>query len=374
MIEKLEELNTFLNQHEIPLESDKVGFLEIIRKAHNETINSNIYSYFLNCNDTTIANVFLSSLLELIKEKCHKKLKFSGHYALTEFSTDEGRIDILIKDNFNPSTIIIENKIYHHLHNSLREYWNYIKVSEQEKVGVLLTLNPHAIPNEVKDEFINITHWEWVTRIKQELDFDEITKESNVVYLNDFFNSIEKLSTTYTMNQSAKFYFEHASKINMAQQTLHEGHNFMLEQYQLISSKLGLEQYGNQVEWKNFWDEENHMDTFFTVATHNLISGKGLSYQIIVEVIRKDLARVDEIKKEFSNHLQFKDKNSGELNSNYHHLLVKTYSITVEELGSFADHALRNIRKDFGEIFIALIEYLYSDIPIERWKENLSIK
>lgn len=365
------ELSVFLKNAEIPVVKEEIGFLEIIKKAHNETINSNIYAHFLTCDDSVITGAFLSSMLDLINTKTTRELKFARHYVHTEFSTNEGRIDILIRDFTERTTIIIENKIFHWLHNSLLEYWNYFKIENEHKMGVLLTVNPHQIPAEVEDVFINITHWEWIQTIKNCLNFDKIKEEANKVYLKDFFSSIEKLSTTYTMNPSAKFFFENASQINKATAALNEGHKFMSEQYQKIASLLGLETYGNEIDWKNFWDEEHMIDTYFTIAAQDIVSGKALKYKIIIEVIRLDKERIPIIEKIFNNHLQFKDKERGQSVDFYSHLLVKEYEITIEELGAFADHVVEKIKTDFGDIFVSIVEHLYPDKNIDSWKKNV---
>lgn len=366
-----EGLSEFLNKSNIPIIKEDIGFLEIIKKPHNETINSNIYAHFLSCNDNTITEAFLSALLELITDRTNREFKFSKHYVNTELSTNEGRIDIVIRDLIEPTTLIIENKIFHWLHNSLLEYWNYFKIENHHKIGVLLTVNLHHIPNEVAGAFVNITHWEWIQAIKNRLNFDEIKEEANKVYLKDFFNSIKNLSTTYTMNASAKFFFEHAFQINRANQTLLEGHKYMLEQYQKIASLLGLETYGNDIDWKNFWDEDNTIDTYITVAAQDIISGRALRYKIIIEVMRNDQARLDEIVANFKDHFQYKDKERGQSLDFYTHFLVKEYEITIEDLGAFADHVVKNIKNDFGDIFVSIVEHLYPPKIIESWKQNL---
>ncbi|MCL7752449.1 PD-(D/E)XK nuclease family protein [Polaribacter sp. Z022] len=364
------DLSNFFNENEIPIEEQKLGFLEIIKKAHNETINSNIYAHFLSCEDDEIKYVFLRALLEIIETKSEKELRFSNHYVLTEFSTDKGRVDIVVKDLIQPSTIIIENKLYHWLHNDLEEYWTFFNIPDANKVGVLLTLEPNEIPSNVKGNFINITHWEWIEKIKDQLNFDLISNNAYKIYVTDFFNSIERLSTTYKMNDSAKFYFEHASQVKKANHTLNEGHKFMAEQYALIASKLGLETYGNDVNWVNIWDEDNVLDTYFTITNYDIMSGSGHKYKIILELNRKDKDRLDEVNENFKNHLQYKDKFRGESVGTYCHFLVKEYDISLEDLNSFANHVVDNIVSDFGEIFIAIINHLYPEKNIENWKYN----
>jgi len=360
-----------LTDVEIPTSKERIGFLEIIKKSHNETINSNIYAYFLSGEDSTISHAFLAALLSLIKEKTGKKYAFSKHEVTTELVTETGRIDIVIRDLLSPTTLLIENKLLHWLHNPLLAYWNHFKIAETHKLGILLTIDAHEIPQAVYGKFINITHWEWVSTVKKHVDLDSLKDPANKVYLNDFFNTIEKLSTTYKMNASAKFFFENASQVNKAHKTLLEGHKFILGQYDLIASKLGLQTYGGDINWKNFWDEDNVIDTYFTITAHDIISGEELKYQIIIELIREDKLHLDSIVNEFKEHPQFKVKERGQNKDFYCHLIVKEYCISLSELASLADHVVENIRKDFGELFIAIVKFRYSEKNISKWRQKV---
>ena len=88
-----QELSHFLSSNEIPLEKRRLGFLEIIRKAHNETINSSLYAYFLSCGNNYIETVFIDSLLSILNQKSGKSLRFKEHIVKTEVATSKGRID-----------------------------------------------------------------------------------------------------------------------------------------------------------------------------------------------------------------------------------------------------------------------------------------
>ncbi|MDG4813791.1 PD-(D/E)XK nuclease family protein, partial [Hydrogenovibrio sp. 3SP14C1] len=73
----------------------------------------------------------------------------------TEYSTKEGRIDILLLSS--DSAIIIENKIYHHLNNGLREYSGYVenKIANKNAVyGLVLGLKEF---NPKEENFVSLT-------------------------------------------------------------------------------------------------------------------------------------------------------------------------------------------------------------------------
>ncbi|MCB0457556.1 MAG: hypothetical protein R2776_07010 [Flavobacteriaceae bacterium] len=366
----LQELQTFITQKEIPTVKQQLGFLEIINKSHNETINSNVYAHFLSCNINQIKHAFLYALIELIEEKTKKKLTFISLQVTTEVATATGRIDIIVQDIVSLNTILIENKIYHSLNNDLEEYWGFLKINEAKKVGVLLTLNPHPIPNKVEGKFVNITHWEWISAVKEKLDITRVPDNAYKLYVTDFFNTIENISTTYKMNESAKFFFNYASQVNKAYDTLVQGHSFLTSQYQLIAEKLGLQTYGSDINWRNIWDEENVIDTYFTIDAQDLISGKQPKYKIILELMREDKNRVEELTTVFKNHPQYVDKERGHTQGVYCHFLVKEYEISLNNLNQFADIVVQNIKNDFNKIFIDIVEYLYHKKDINKWKHN----
>ncbi|SFU75520.1 hypothetical protein SAMN05216480_12020 [Pustulibacterium marinum] len=368
------ELYVFLNETEIPLEKRKDGFLEIIRKDHNENINSNIYAYYLSCEIEELKSTFLDALLSIIYEKTLRKFQFTRAFTTTEMTTSNGRIDIFIRDLINPVAIIIENKIHHRLNNDLLEYWNYFKSKDANKIGILLTLHNHVIPENVKDKFINITHWEWISKIKNIIDLNNINDTSQKIYLNDFFKTIENLTTTYKMNDSAKFFFQNAKKINETYETLLEGHKFLNDQYELIASKLGLQTFGSEITWKNIWDESNLIDTYFTIITKDLILGKAYKYQIILELNREDKAKESEIKEKFQNHPQFNNEYIGISKDSYKHLQVRDYEISIEELSRFSEIVISQIQKDFADLFIQIIKFLYPNKDISRWENNFILE
>jgi hypothetical protein len=364
------ELNVFLKEANIPAAKRKIGFLEIIGKQHHENINSALYAHFLNCGNTELQALFLDPLLYIVHEKTNKKLKFSNYKVTTEAITPKGRIDILIEDYYNQTAIIIENKIYHYLDNDLEDYWQFSRFKEDKKIGVLLTLYPHKVPEEVTDKFINITHMEWINLVKERYNND-LTLESNYkIYLEDFINTIENLTKTNTMNEAAKFYFHNASQVIKANDTLGEAHSFMNNQLELIANKIGWQTYGNDINWRNFWDEENHLNTYLTIVTENIVKGKGLNFMLILELNKKDKDNEKEITNKFKDHYQFKDKQKGEVKGKYIHFLCKNYDLSFDELERFSDVVVQKIREDFAEITVNIIKILYPSTDISKWENQ----
>jgi hypothetical protein len=363
-----EGLHLFLTSAVIPEVKHHIGFLEIIRKHHHENINSSLYRHFINSDQAAIRIAFLESLHKLIHSKTAKNLPFAVVQAYTEVTTSSGRIDILIKDKENKCAVIIENKIYHELKNDLLEYWNHIELDETKKVGVLLTLKPHPIPDQVSDRFINITHFEWVRLVKERLDNDLILPNYRV-YLNDFIQTIEKLTTTYEMNEAAKFYFSHAEQVLKASETMNQAHDFLEGQFNLIAEKIGWQTYGEEMGWRNFWDAKNQLDTYLTIVTEDLLEGK-MQYTLILELLRKDRERAAELREHLGNHPQTQDKKPGEDSGVYLHFLCKDYFITETELTHFSDHVVENIRKDFADMTVMAIQLWYPTLNISAWEQT----
>jgi hypothetical protein len=367
----LQELGLFLDQKTIPVTKNKIGFLEIIRKQHYENINSNIYAHFLSCDIAQVRSLFFDSLLSLISEKTGKHLSFINVKVSTEVATfNSGRIDILIEDYHHQNAIIIENKIYHYLSNDLLDYWNHYKTDISKKIGVLLTLFPHEVPENVKDNFINITHIEWINKVKENY-IPSFLPDNYKVYIDDFINTIEQLTRINTMNDSTKFYFEHASQIIKANETSNEAYRFLNNEFQKIANKIGWQSYGNEVKWRNFWDETNHLNTYLTVVIKDLVEGNNLSFMLVLELNKRDKERVDELKEKFEYHPQVIDKYGGESIDDYVHFLCKNYTLTIDELAYFSDIVVGKIKSDFALITIDIIEYLYPDKDISTFKNQL---
>lgn len=361
-------LQTFFDEHTVPCSIRSTGFLEMIDKQHHENINSALYAHFLNSSHEEVKGLFIDSLFELIERKSKKTFNFRQYIAKTEVQTGRGRIDILITNLQGNDAILIENKIHHGLNNDLLDYWQSVKTEESKKVGLLLTLHPHKIPEYVSGKFFNITHLEWLTLVKNNLNPDALT-ENYRVYITDFIATIEQLTTNYIMNESAKFYFQNAEKVLKATATIQDAYSFLNNQFQLIASSIGWQVSGNSPEWRNIIYGKNQLDTFLTIITKDLIKGQKV-FTIILELNGKDALRMDEVKSILSDHPQTEGKNWGQSKGNYVHLLFKHYAISDEELETFANFVVQKIREDFADMTLKVIRHLYPHVTICEWEDN----
>lgn len=367
----LQELQHFIDHTEIPYTERHTGFLEIIRKQHHENINSTLYAYFINSEMESLKGLFVNALVRVINQKREIDFSINDATAQTEVTTTTGRIDLLISDRQNKKCIIIENKIFHHLDNDLQEYWDFIgHISDENKIGVLLTPKATTIPIKMKDKYVNILHSEWIQAI-EDAGVPEELPLSHDLYLKDFFNSIKSFSTSYAMDEAAQFYFKNVDAVKKANETMHAAHQFLEGQLQLIATKLGWEQYGNSITWRNFWDEKNHLDTYLTITLQGLLDGK-LGFMLILEMNRKDKENASKMEELFKDHPQFNKMKRGESKGMYLHFGYIDYQIKEDELERFADIVLEKIREDFADLTLQIIEHTYPDKDISAWRENFT--
>ncbi len=182
-------------------------YLDIVGKPTCENTISRVYAYYLNREVT--ADYFLNTLIELVHRK-GKEIQWNegnSFDAKTEHGLDDGkRIDILIRDISKNSAIIIENKVYASVTNDLPAYLNGVNI--KNKTGVLLTLRPEGS----RDNFVNITHLEWITAIENEVQ--HLLKGD--FHLNDFVNAIKNLTRNMEFTNDIKLYMENAQLIEKA--------------------------------------------------------------------------------------------------------------------------------------------------------------
>lgn len=358
---------------QIPVpKKNNTGFLELIKKQYHENINSNIYTHFLNAPQQEVSSLFRNALLNLAFTKSGKEFNMTETFAQTEVPTKKGRLDILLSSSVDSGKILIENKLFHWLHNDLLEYWEYFTVPDDKKVGVLLTLEKHPIPPNVVGKFINITHLEWINKLKENLVLENLPVKYQI-YIGDFIQTIENLSKSYQMNEVTKFYFEHTEQILKANATISEAHKFLNNQLEYIANEIGWKTYGSSLDWRNFWDEQNHLDTYLTILTKDLLNGK-MCFTLILELNRKDKERVDEIRTLLldQKHGQYNPGSGGYARGSYLHFHGKTYQITINELEYFGKFVVQKIRGEFADMTLKVIEHLYPDkIDNFTWRDSL---
>ncbi len=200
------------------------NIMSIAGIEHLENIWSNIYSYFLDERASHgLGSVFLKCLEQLIFKKSGRIVDLSGAVIEREVSTIKGnRIDLLIQTS--GKSVIIENKVFHHLNNDLDDYWLSVGGDDVSKTGIVLTLS-HIMTNN--PHFINITHLEWVTEVEQEIITRHIVLDSATsILLNDFINNIKQVSPAMNEND-VSFYLTNRLAINELHQVASKYRNWL---------------------------------------------------------------------------------------------------------------------------------------------------
>ena len=191
---------------------------DISRYPHYEVVISNWYAFFFDPSaEHSLGDLFLQSLIEIINEY-HNEFFMEDCRVEREFQTAKGgSIDMVLYQQSEEgeefeTAIIIENKIRAGLNNDLDDYYESVKVDEpNQKVGLVLSLDKIEVPHQ---KFINITHEELLEVVQQNLGKYVVSARPKYIpYLQDFIYNLEQMTRPDKMQDSIKFYFERAEKI-----------------------------------------------------------------------------------------------------------------------------------------------------------------
>jgi hypothetical protein len=366
------ELLEFLSL-EFPLEIQREdGFMDIVGVQYHENTITQIYAYFLNTEiNPEISRLFLDSLLEVIASKDNRKidnLEFDDFKCNLEVVTSKGnRVDLVIEskteDEFSletKSALIIENKIYSGVWNDLQDYYESNNTNVLRKQGILLTLKKHKISDDLKDIFINVTHSEWIDQIKSN-GLPSNLSLNKYVYLNDFINNMENLTQSNSMNEDAKFFFKHASKVLRAKKTHDEAYIYVINQLKIVAEKIGWKFYGNSSSWRHIWDADKEAQVYFSLVFENIISEQP-EITIYLEIYKDALNRYDEFsnllnENGFFNNLTLATKST----RGYAHLAYKTYKLDFSQIEDLSGYIYDKLNEDF----IIAYKLIESNIKLE---------
>lgn len=330
------------------------GFLEIIRKGHDEVINSRIYAYFLNREiNPTLSVIFFEALIDLYFQKTGYWIDIEEFNVQLEVKTKAGnRIDIVIEQSDQSKVLIIENKIYHAPVNPFEDYWAHYP--KADKWGVLLT----RVPEKEVENFINITHKEWIEAVQLKgLPFKLTARE--YVYLNDFFNTIQDISRAITMTEQSRFFFKHAAKIEEAIQTKQTALNFIVNEISKTAEALEMAIYGSATNWRMIWNKNENRNTFYTITYHGLLNGTGENY-LIIQMENEDLRSVDELRHRFTEtKKEFFDTHkltfSNWTGTNKIHFIAKKLDLNEKNLERLGDYLYEEIKHSFEPLYLEII-------------------
>lgn len=375
MTNNLQELQEFLNQHEIPKPKKRPKtFLGIAKQPHYENVLSNIYAFFFNDNEVhKMGDLFIKSLLKVAREKGVSK-DFSNFYdfnCATEVSTDKGgRIDLLLRNE--EQAIIIENKIYHHLNNDLKDYWDSTKpVSKDHKIGIVLSLEP--IPFTGHTEFINITHLELLDKVMA-ISGNYLLRASDkyITYLKDVYQNIINISSDFMNVDEMKFYLKNQQAIN----DLSVFKGAVRKQIESEVDKVGqalprLSLYGPRVNSFNgkrlrHYLSKVNTDLMLTVVYEGLLKPEKTMY-IVVEVQGKLIKHREQFKD-----IELTEKEKAMTRSDFYtqdnhwlHFASKLYKPSDEEIVNLSEFIQKKLD---GDGFMTIIKKMEDILSVNRGK------
>jgi len=288
-----ENLLKFLEAAKVPVvKPQPKTFLGISRQPHYENVLSNIYAFFFDVNEEHgFGDLFVSSLKELLQEA--EEVTDSAFYDCeelspeTEWTTDKGgRIDILLKNETH--AIIIENKVYHYLNNDLNDYWNSVKVSDENKRGVVLSRRP--VPLSKKSRFVNITHEALMRKVMGQCgNYIPSANDKYLTFLKDFYQNIINISSSIMQSSDIAFYFSHQEEINnvAAFNQRVRAHVFseIEKAASLIDPKYKLSLSGKRSDRLRYYVSDSNRQLMITVvADHRLFNHHKPKMFLVVEM------------------------------------------------------------------------------------------
>lgn len=194
------------NLPELP-KRPKKNFFDILGVERKETINSKMLAYFFDPNEEHgFGTLFFECLLTVLREKYNDD-KLNNDYSepfeiaieVATSSTDSlenqlKRIDLLITGS--QWSIIIENKLFHHLSNPLKVYEQHVinekKLGKNDIIGIILSLDTKSEAACKVDEtqFFNVTHRELINKVQQHLILTDIENDIDIFYLREYAKTI----------------------------------------------------------------------------------------------------------------------------------------------------------------------------------------
>ena len=342
----------------------EITYLDIVNIRTKENAISKIYAHYLNLQASPkISEWFISSLLDLIETKSNKKIELKDYDVFLEYVTLEslGRIDIVIDSKATQSAILIENKVYHWLHNDLANYWDtFLHYESDNKVGIILALINLPSSNS---NFISISHIEWISKMEEYIDFS-ILSDREKIHLEDFIINIKYITNETVMNDNIKFYLDHSSKIEQVLGFKEEASRFVNAAINSVATKYNWDVYGGSNNFKQIWDKNNDVRVFYTLFPDEILQKKEL--KLVVEIDDRARGYYDNlIIKVLSSNVfdssfiksDFKNKNSAHIGF----IVFKLTESNLENLSSFIDAKISELESKRNFIHKQLVALGYED-------------
>jgi len=239
-------------------------FFDIIGYGHYENINSNILAYFISSqNGHNFYKYFIDSIFEIldINDRSYSYIKTYREYPTIK----GGRLDIIIEtDNI---LIGIENKVYHHLNNDLKDYEDTLKQKDKNKEVCLSILALYSLESEYK----TFTHLELWEKIFNKIDFTEHMLDKNMIILNDVKENITKLTKGQQMDESTiKFLQDNTVEIKHIIKLLQDFDNQQKGKFNFLKNELANKNYFKQNNLVRIQCKDAPIDDFVYYSVLNI--------------------------------------------------------------------------------------------------------
>ncbi len=238
----------------LPRHKQEPTFLEICkypRRRFEEICSRILGFYFDPTKEHRLSDLFLSSLLELLKKDI--PYRNDDVTVAEEVYADGKRIDLVI---YGHSFVIgIENKITAPLYNPLGTYKKKLEEYGKEKtIKIVLSLRPIKGSDEKglmeKNEFVAITYSEFFAIIKRNIANYVPPGTQYLTHLFDFMATLENMNNAFRMDQGAvNFFYDKSDTIDRLIGAYNEYKNHILsiqkeeiaELKEIISKRTGSE-------------------------------------------------------------------------------------------------------------------------------------
>jgi hypothetical protein len=253
------------------------NLFDILGVRDKETINSRILAYFLDKEeDHGFGSLFFDVLLNIYSSKCGLNIEnFGGDYSVgTEETTSmvlneadkQKSIDISLDGD--DWSVIIENKLYHHLNNPLDVYWKHKKRCTDNVIGIILSLNALNESDCVAKNgarFVNITHSELIEAVQQDLVLGNKLSTTSLMYLQEYIKTIQ---THYSqqkdetiMNDILQAIINQRDHLKQIQKKTKEAADFVDKQIEEVFLERGY------IKKKQWYHDERFPGLFFWISS-----------------------------------------------------------------------------------------------------------
>ena len=322
---------------------------DIAEFPERERVISNFYAYYFNpAAEHGFKDLFVAALSKLIVIKTGSE-EIIENYAFCEVHkevrTEKGNfIDIVIYESSSKeNAIIIENKINATLYNDLTDYYKSISV-KSKKIGVVLSLKKETT---LPKEFINITHFELVTKVEQASGYYFLhASPKQLVILKEFIQNMKSMAISNELSEQYNFYFKYEDKIRKLTELRDAIVEDVFRQADEACEKLemNLKLKATNTESLRFFVSSRDPSVYFKLWLKDLMAD-GEYMCIVVELNAEGMKYLDKI-----NQIKFTEdersllKETTKLRKGYlQYAGIPCTSPTAEEIKNFTDYIYSQI-------------------------------